>query len=177
VVWSRQVNGNWDLYARRFDPAKQEWGDLQRLSIDPLPDIDPRLASDGKGRMALVWQGFRGKNSNIFLKTFDGDRWSSEVRLTRQAANDWEPVVALDSQGSAWVAYDSYRRGNYDVFLAKVRGGVVDGEGGMAGRRPAPRLASAQPWGHSLTRNRAGIGRQMRHKAGIRRNLLTNSHL
>src|SRR6266568_515409 len=28
VVWSQQVNGNWDLYARRFDPAGQEWGPL-----------------------------------------------------------------------------------------------------------------------------------------------------
>ena len=27
VVWSQQLDGNWDLYARRFDPAKQEWGD------------------------------------------------------------------------------------------------------------------------------------------------------
>lgn len=24
AVWSGQVNGNWDIYARRFDPAKQE---------------------------------------------------------------------------------------------------------------------------------------------------------
>ena len=72
VVWSQQVNSNWDIYARSFDPAKQEWGSLERLTTDPMPDINPRLASDGKGKFALVWQGFRGKNSNIFLKTFDG---------------------------------------------------------------------------------------------------------
>jgi hypothetical protein len=32
VVWSQQVNGNWDLYARSFDAVKQEWGALQRLT-------------------------------------------------------------------------------------------------------------------------------------------------
>src|SRR5262245_34169750 len=69
VVWSQQVRGNWDLYARRFDGANQTWGPLERLTSDPLPDINPRLASDGKGKFALAWQGFRGKNSNIFLKT------------------------------------------------------------------------------------------------------------
>src|SRR5215472_8755695 len=29
VVWSQQVGSNWDLYARRFDPASQEWTALE----------------------------------------------------------------------------------------------------------------------------------------------------
>jgi hypothetical protein len=127
VVWSQQVNNNWDIYTRRFDPEKQEWSALERLTQDPLPDINPRLTSDGKGRFALVWQGFRGKNSNIFLKTFDGAKWSSEVRVTNRAANDWEPAVAFDSKGAAWVAYDSYKNGNYDVFVTSIREGKMEG--------------------------------------------------
>ena len=127
VVWSQQDGNNWDIYARPFDPAKQEWGALERLTSDPLPDINPRLASNGKGSFALAWQGFRGKNSNIFLKTFDGGKWSAETRVTRTPANDWEPAVAMDSAGAVWVAYDSYRKGNYDVYLAHVRGGAVEG--------------------------------------------------
>jgi hypothetical protein len=122
LVWSQQLNGNWDLYARRFDAAQQEWGALERLTSDPLPDINPRLASNGNGQFALVWQGFRGKNSNIFLKTFDGQRWSGEVRVTNRQANDWEPAVALDSKGTAWIVYDSYKNGNYDVFLSRAGG-------------------------------------------------------
>ncbi|HZT30038.1 MAG TPA: hypothetical protein VFA33_09155 [Bryobacteraceae bacterium] len=128
VVWSQQKNGNWDLYARRFDPARQEWGGLVRLTTDPLPDINPRVASNAQGRFALVWQGWRGRNSNIFLKTFDGQTWSPEVRVTNRPANDWEPAVALDSQGAAWVVYDSYKNGNYDVFLSRVQGGRADPE-------------------------------------------------
>ena len=127
VVWSQQEKGNWDICARRFDPRRQEWSALERLSTHPLPDINPRVWSDGKGRAALVWQGFRGGNSNIFLKTLEGERWSPEVRVTNRAANDWEPAVALDSAGTAWTVYDSYRNGNYDVFLTPVRGGQVQG--------------------------------------------------
>ena len=127
VAWSQQVNSNWDIYARRFDPAKQEWSALERLTRDPLPDINPRMASNGKGQFALVWQGFRGKNSNIFLKTFDGSKWSADVRVTNRAANDWEPAVAIDGTGTAWVAYDSYKNGNYDVFVTSVRDGKING--------------------------------------------------
>src|SRR5882672_3879028 len=54
VVWSQQLNGNWDMYARRFDPARNEWSTLERLSTDPLPDINPRLAANSKGQFALV---------------------------------------------------------------------------------------------------------------------------
>src|SRR5262245_58838504 len=25
IIWPQQVNENWDIYARRYDPAKQEW--------------------------------------------------------------------------------------------------------------------------------------------------------
>jgi hypothetical protein len=128
VVWSQMTGGNWDIYARRFDPARQEWSALERLTADPLPDINPRLASDARGRMAVVWQGFRGGHGNIFLKTLEGDRWSADVRVTNRAANDWEPAVAIDATGAAWVAWDSYRDGNYDVFLARVTGASVGPE-------------------------------------------------
>ncbi|MDQ6663599.1 MAG: hypothetical protein M3Z23_04325, partial [Acidobacteriota bacterium] len=132
VVWPQQVNGNWDLYARRFDPARQEWSAMERLSTDPLPDTNPRVASDGKGHFAVVWQGFRGRasgktSSNIFCKIFDGEKWGSEIRVTNRAANDWEPAAAFDSSGTVWIAYDSYKNGNYDVFLSRVRNGGVDG--------------------------------------------------
>jgi hypothetical protein len=127
VVWSQMAGGNWDLYARPFDPATQAWGKLERLTTDPRPDINPRMVSNGKGEFALVWQGYRGRNSNIFLKTFDGTKWSADVRVTKTAGNDWEPAVAIDSTGAAWVTYDSYRGGSYDVFLSKVKGGAVEG--------------------------------------------------
>ncbi|MEZ5399341.1 MAG: hypothetical protein R2729_06700 [Bryobacteraceae bacterium] len=128
VVWTQQVKGNWDIYARRFDPANQSWGPMERLSNDPMPDINPRIASDGKGSAAVVWQGFRGKNSNIFAKRLNGDAWSAEIRITNRAANDWEPAVALGSGGDLWVAYDSYKNGNYDVYLSRVSGGAVAGQ-------------------------------------------------
>ncbi|HLJ14927.1 MAG TPA: hypothetical protein VKV15_10560, partial [Bryobacteraceae bacterium] len=127
VVWAAQLNGNWDLYARRFDPAAQEWGPLHRLTDNPLPDINPRMIANQHGHFALVWQGFRDKKSHIFLKTFDGERWSETVRVTNGDANDWDPAVAFDSRGAVWIAYDSFRNGNYDVFLSQVRDGRVEG--------------------------------------------------
>jgi hypothetical protein len=139
VVWSQQVEGHWGLYARRFDPQRQEWGTLERWTSGDLPEINPRVWSDGKGHAAAVWRGFRrhalpstGASSNIFLRTLEGDAWSEEIRVTHRETNDWEPAVALDSQGTVWVAYDSYQHGHYDVFLTAIRGGRVGEEIGVA---------------------------------------------
>jgi len=132
VVWSEQRDNNWDLYARYLNPASQDWGPLERLSSDPLPDINPRLASDGQGRLAVVWQGFRGQNSNIFLKLCENGLWGAETRVTNRPANDWEPAVAWGAAGTVWVAYDSYRKGNYDVYLTRVQQGKAGEEMAVA---------------------------------------------
>ena len=104
VVWSRQVEGNWDIYARRFDPEQSRWSQLEQLSSDPLPDIHPRIGSDGHGGAALVWQGFRtteeSTSSNIFLRVLKGDGWAEAVQVTRNAANDWEPGGSCGLRGN-----------------------------------------------------------------------------
>ena len=126
VVWSQMLDANWDLYARSFDPGTEAWGPLVRLTDHALPDINPRLATDGRGRLAVAWQGFRGRHSNIYVRTYeDSGGWSDEMQVTGRPANDWEPSVAFDSGGTVWVAYDSYANGNYDVFLTALRDGSI----------------------------------------------------
>ena len=121
VVWSQGLDGNWDIYARRFNPAEQAWDKLIRITDDPLTDINPRLAGDGNGGFAVVWQGFRHKHSNIFLSSLAGDGWSAPFAVTARPANEWEPAAAFDSGGTLWITYDSYKNGNYDVFLTGVK--------------------------------------------------------
>ncbi len=126
VAWTQMLDGNWDMYARAFDPGEEAWGPAVRLTDHPLPDINPRMTSDGSGNLALVWQGFRGGHSNIYLRAYSSEvGWSEAVQVTGRPANDWEPAVAFDSTGTVWVAYDSYANGNYDVFLTGVRDGAV----------------------------------------------------
>ena len=45
VVWSQQLDGNWDLWARRFDPARQEWGPAKRLTTHPFIRAWPPTAA------------------------------------------------------------------------------------------------------------------------------------
>ena len=117
VVWSQQVEGNFDLYARALDEEKDIWLETVRLSRHPNPDIDHHLISDARGNLWVVWQGFHGNNSDIFLRHFDGCEWSPEVQITSHPSNDWEPRIGVDSRGKAHIVWDSYRNGNYDVYM------------------------------------------------------------
>ena len=123
VVWSQQVKGNFDLYARTLDPKANQWLEMVRLRTHPFPDIDHHLVSDRAGHLWVVWQGFRGDNSDIFLRHFDGSVWSREIRVTSDPANDWVPRMAVDEQGRAHLVWDSYRSGNYDVYLRSYENG------------------------------------------------------
>ena len=76
--------------------------------------------SDGKGKLALVWQGFRGKNSNIFCRRFDGEKWSpGGARHQPRGQRLGARRRASTARATSWVAYDSYKNGNYDVFLSR----------------------------------------------------------
>jgi len=137
VVFSAQVDGNWDLYARPWEGDR--WGKLERLTDNPLPDIFHRVIADRRGNLWVAWQSFRGGNSHIFLKPFQNGRWGAEIQVSDGTGNDWEPSLGADSRGAIWVAWDSYRNGNYDVFLTSVNPGAR--QAGM----PAPLTVASTP--------------------------------
>jgi hypothetical protein len=134
VVWSQNIAGNWDLYARRW----REGGlsAITRITTDPAPDLSPTIGTDREGRLWLAWQGFRGGQSDIFLVSLarGGERWSDPQRVSDSPANDWDPQLAVGG-GAVHVAWDTYDRGDYDVMLRSA----------AEGRLGAPVAVAATP--------------------------------
>ena len=128
VVWSQQVDGNFDLYACTLDPVTKTWSKMLRLSSHPNPDIDHHFISSEDGNQWLVWQGFHGDNSDIYLRHHDGSGWSEEIRVTEDPANDWEPRIAVNGSGKAYIVWDTYRNGNYDIYLRSFENGTLGPE-------------------------------------------------
>ena len=132
IVWAQQVDGNFDLYARALDEKENRWLPAVRLSTHPFPDVDHHFIADSAGRLWVVWQGFRGDNSDVFLRHTDGSSWSKVVQITDHPANDWEPRIAVDAGGKARIVWDTYRNGNYDVFLRSYDNGALGPEVAVA---------------------------------------------
>jgi hypothetical protein len=183
VVWAQYVDGNWDLYGRRFDGKR--WLAAERLTASAGPDIFHSLAEGPHGRVYLAWQSFRDGQSDIYLRVWDGRRWSAEIRVSDDPANDWEPAVAAAPDGRVTVVWDTYSRGNYDVRLRHWRDGKLSAvepvaESAAFEARPAAvydkrgRLWLAwdegdADWGkdYALNIQNAGMGLLMRRQARL----------
>jgi hypothetical protein len=124
VVWSAQVNGNFDLYSAAIsDPGRVSRP--ERITSAAYSDFNVRAASDKTGNVTIVWQSFRHGNADVFARRYSAGKWGREVQVSASKASDWEPAVALDSKGRAWISWDSYDRGNYDVMLRSFDGAAL----------------------------------------------------
>ena len=120
VIWSEQVEGNWDLYARDFDG--DGWGKIKRLTTGSQPDIHHKAVRDSSGTIHLVWQGARANRFGIYYMSYSSQvGWSEATRVSPPTAgNCWEPSVVADSNGTVYVGWDQYsERSGYDIYLAR----------------------------------------------------------
>lgn len=118
VVWSQNVDGNWDLYRRDYDPDKRSWNDVKRLTTDPGADADVVLAAPRGLGIWMAWQGWRDGQADIFLSRADDA--SHPQHISGPGSNEWSPALAFDQAGHAFVAYDTYQSGDYNVMLHRV---------------------------------------------------------
>jgi hypothetical protein len=123
VAWSQHVDGDWEVYCRRYTPPKEKdgkgsWSPIERLTKTPGADVNVVAATDSKGTVWLAWQGWREDNFDIHLMALaEGHEWRTPRAISASKANDWSPAIACDQKGNVFVAWDTYDRGNYDVRL------------------------------------------------------------
>jgi hypothetical protein len=126
VAWAQQVDGDWEIFYRRYTPptevgAKGKWGDPVRLTDAAGADFHVVAATDVSGTVWLAWQARRQAYFQIMLAALaDGHLWSTPRAVTTAEANHWCPALAADSRGNVYVAYDTYAQGNYDVQMRVV---------------------------------------------------------
>jgi len=115
VIWSQNVNGNWDLHVAHFDPKSGRASAARRLTTEAGTDINPVAVAAGRN-LYVVWQAWRHGNFDIWLAGLTDSGLQRPQRVSTSAANDWHPALAATSAGDVWIAWDTYDQGNYDVM-------------------------------------------------------------
>ena len=129
VVWTEKRGDNWDLFSRRYDPAKSTFSPEHRITDQPGPDSDAVATAAADGTVWLAWQSWIGGQADILLEPLDatGKPSAPPVKISDTPANEWAPSIAADSSGRVHVAFDSYQAGNYDVLLrTREPDGIVE---------------------------------------------------
>jgi hypothetical protein len=137
LAWAQQVDGNWDIYHRTYNPAAKSGGlsAITRLTTQQGTDFNVVAATDSRGDVWLAWQSRQPSGRfEIHAARINADGGARSATLTvsrpREAAkarsgNCWSPAIAADSRGNVYVAYDNYDLENYDVLLAIIKGGQL----------------------------------------------------
>jgi hypothetical protein len=118
VIWSANVNGNFDLYARAR--SGNTWSREIRLTQNAAPDFQPAAATDSTGAVWVAWQGYRGDNFEVLAIRHQGEAFSAEETVSFSRANDWDPQIAAGKDGEVAVAWDTYHKGDYDVYVRRL---------------------------------------------------------
>ena len=119
VIWSANVHGNFDLYAR--SRRNGNWSEEMRLTQDPGPDLNPVAATDSTGAVWVAWQGYRKDNFDILVARQRGGGFGKEERVSISQASDWDPQIAAGKNGEVAVVWDTYDKGDYDVYLRRLQ--------------------------------------------------------
>jgi len=117
VVWPGQENGTFYLYGSVFRNGSwsKPGSKPEKLAAGGGNNLAPQLASDGLGHMALVWQGFRNRQSVALARLWNGNGWTTEQVVSEGSGNSWAPSAAYGG-GKLWLAWGSYASGAYQIY-------------------------------------------------------------
>ncbi|MFC1683505.1 hypothetical protein ACFL0G_04810, partial [Candidatus Zixiibacteriota bacterium] len=110
VAWDSDRDSDHEIYYKIYDGIS--WSAASNLTNHPGSDLTPALAKTADGLMWLMWCSDReDENYEIYYKTFDGEAWSAEARLTDTDYQEKCPeIIQLDS-GDLWVIWHTSEHG------------------------------------------------------------------
>jgi hypothetical protein len=126
VVWSQNIEADWEIVARKYDPRDGRWSAVERLTSKAGADISPVAATDKSGTVWVAWQSWNSGDFEICAQPIE--RPTSRRTCNFTGSNEWSPAIATDSKGKVYVAFDTYTSGSYDVHLWVLDGNAAPGE-------------------------------------------------
>jgi hypothetical protein len=131
IVWEDQREGNYDIYAQRYDESNQAMGINFKVNDDTnqAQQFSPSIAMDEKGTFVIVWKDYRNGpyplNPDIYGQRFDssGQKLGSNFKVNSESpnANQTDPAIGMAGQGDFVITWTDFRNGNWDIYCQRYR--------------------------------------------------------
>ncbi len=114
VSWVAYANEKDRVMLRRFDGTT--WSEPLQASPTAGDYFQTAIAATHRG-VQIVYSRREGTNWDLFTRSYDGTKFSSETRLTSDAGPDIFPRLVSDKSGKLFLTWQGFRNGQSDVFL------------------------------------------------------------
>ena len=117
IVWQDYRNGNYDIYAQRYDSSGGSLGSNSKVNDDTgsAQQFWPDIAMDVSGNFAVTWLDYRDDYNEIYLQRYDsgGNPLGSNFKVNWTAGRIGKryPAIAMDHSGNFVVTWQDHKPG------------------------------------------------------------------
>ncbi|MCJ7497260.1 MAG: ABC transporter substrate-binding protein, partial [candidate division Zixibacteria bacterium] len=117
IVWQDYRNGNYDIYAQRYDSSGGSLGSNSKVNDDTgsAQQFWPDIAMDVSGNFAVTWLDYRDDYNEIYLQRYDsgGNPLGSNFKVNWTAGSIGKryPAIAMDHSGNFVVTWQDHKPG------------------------------------------------------------------
>jgi hypothetical protein len=113
VVWQDDRNGNYDIYAQRYNVSGDTLGTNFPVESGSASQLSPSVAMDSLGNFVVVWQDLVNGNRDIYGLRFNssGTPLGSKFKVNDDLGDSAQlaPAVGMEDDGDFVVAWYDYR--------------------------------------------------------------------
>nr|MBC8230313.1 T9SS type A sorting domain-containing protein [bacterium] len=123
ITWNDRREGDWDIYARRFNPDFTPMGPEFKVNDDELAGVEQKggdavMTSSENGDFAITWYDWRDGDPDVYIRLYGGDGNPKADSFRISALHDSQQLIPAvtgteDNIVAAWL---DNRNGDWDVY-------------------------------------------------------------
>ena len=128
VAWQAGAVDSRDIYVSKLPAGAGSFDSAVKVTNNANDQCNPAIALDGNGNPYIVWQDNRNGNWDIYLSTYDGTNWSSEIMVHDPNDNNQvNPAIAIDGQSpnQVYVVWQDDCAVNQEIYIANSSNGFA----------------------------------------------------
>jgi hypothetical protein len=116
-------NGNFDIYAQRFDYNGYLIGANFKVNDDNTSAVQgyPTVSIDLSGNFSIVWEDSRNGNTNIYMQRYNSNGIPIDTNFRvdddTSESDQYSPTIAYDATGRQIVVWCDYRNSDDDLEI------------------------------------------------------------
>jgi len=122
IAWRDYRNGNWDIYAQRYDRNGEPLGVNFKVNDDVEDNRQefPAIAIDDNGNFIIAWEDYRNGVSDIYAQRYyhNGEAAGPNFKVNDDPGDNPQrvPALACDDEGNFIIVWRDFRNDEGDIF-------------------------------------------------------------